>query len=365
MSSIYLRQGGALVALEEREYEAEAVLQQLLADHPELLTDDAGKLLLIRREAPLIHRAEQLGAGWLDHLFLDEEGIPTLVEVKRSSDARVRREVVGQMLDYAANAAACWRDDTLRSWFEETCGSDDPMEALQEAFPALQDADEYWSSVRTNLTAGRLRLVFVADAIPSNLRRIVEFLNGQMQQAEVLAIEVRQYADAAGRVQTLVPRVLGKTEAAQGAKGRRSGPRWTRETILAALGERCGDAAVVSAEAIFAWADARSLTHWFGSGTKDGSYQAGVQTPGSYLWPFALYTYGRVEIHFAYMARRAPFDDVRLREQLRERLTEIDGVEISDEQLELRPSIDLDLLTLPAARERFLAAMDWAFDQVR
>ena len=28
---------------------------------------------------------------------------PTLVEVKRSSDTRIRREVVGQMLDYAAN----------------------------------------------------------------------------------------------------------------------------------------------------------------------------------------------------------------------------------------------------------------------
>jgi hypothetical protein len=41
-------------------------------------------------------------ARWsLDHLFLD---VPTLVEVKRSTDTRVRREVVGQMLDYAAYA---------------------------------------------------------------------------------------------------------------------------------------------------------------------------------------------------------------------------------------------------------------------
>ena len=30
--------------------------------------------------------------------------MPTLVEVKRSSDTRIRREVVGQMLHYAANA---------------------------------------------------------------------------------------------------------------------------------------------------------------------------------------------------------------------------------------------------------------------
>src|SRR4051794_12230288 len=35
----------------------------------------------------------------LDHLFVDQEGVPTLVEVKRSSDTRARREVVAQMLD--------------------------------------------------------------------------------------------------------------------------------------------------------------------------------------------------------------------------------------------------------------------------
>ena len=42
------------------------------------------------------------GDRWsLDHLFIDQDGVPTLVEVKRSTDRRIRREVVGQMLDYA------------------------------------------------------------------------------------------------------------------------------------------------------------------------------------------------------------------------------------------------------------------------
>jgi hypothetical protein len=40
--------------------------------------------------------------------FVDQDAVPTFVEVKRSSDTRLRREVVGQMLDYAANASAHW-----------------------------------------------------------------------------------------------------------------------------------------------------------------------------------------------------------------------------------------------------------------
>lgn len=57
----------------------------------------------------------------LDHLYLDAAGVPTLVEVKRSSDTRARREGIAQMLDYAANATAFWKVDLVQAWFETEC----------------------------------------------------------------------------------------------------------------------------------------------------------------------------------------------------------------------------------------------------
>ena len=64
--------------------------------------------------------SEEDGAGrWsVGHLFLDQDSIPTIVEVKRSTDTRIRREVVGQMLAYAANAVVHWPVDRLRAEFE-------------------------------------------------------------------------------------------------------------------------------------------------------------------------------------------------------------------------------------------------------
>src|SRR5688572_18045462 len=61
--------------------------------------------LLITREAGIALVSDDGGGSrWsLDHLFVDQDGIPTLVEVKRASDTRGRREVVAQMLDYAAS----------------------------------------------------------------------------------------------------------------------------------------------------------------------------------------------------------------------------------------------------------------------
>jgi hypothetical protein len=66
------------------------------------------KWLLVSREAALPSEENGSDRWSVDHLFLDQDAVPTLVEVKRSSDTRIRREVVGQMLDYAANAVVYW-----------------------------------------------------------------------------------------------------------------------------------------------------------------------------------------------------------------------------------------------------------------
>lgn len=124
------------------------------------------------------------------------------------------------MLDYAANATAFWKVELLRAWFDAECerrGSDSAP-ALEAAF-GVTDPSTYWARVQTNLAADRIRLVFVADEIAPELRSIVEFLNRQMSETEVLAIEVKQYVDADGERQTIVPRVVGRTEAARAAKG--------------------------------------------------------------------------------------------------------------------------------------------------
>ena len=108
---IFLRVGSDLLAMIETSYETEDVLQRALAEHPEVIAGstttggDAGRLLLIRREMGVPGTSEGANVWSLDHLFLDGEGVPVVVEVKRSSDTRIRREVVGQMLDYAANGA--------------------------------------------------------------------------------------------------------------------------------------------------------------------------------------------------------------------------------------------------------------------
>jgi hypothetical protein len=222
-------------------YDSEAILQDLLARYPDLLAgsemgmDRPRQWLLVKREMGV---PDDLGAAdrWsIDHLFLDQDAVPTLVEVKRSTDTRIRREVVGQMLDYAANAWQFWAVDVLRQEIQQRCDGDGGSAIAELLTSQLgiedPDVDEFFAQVKTNLSAGRIRMVFVADVIPVELRRIVEFLNGQLRLAQVFAVEVRQYVG--GGHQTLVPRLIGATAAADDAKGR-AGPMPSIDDVFSA-----------------------------------------------------------------------------------------------------------------------------------
>src|SRR5579875_3230538 len=103
-----------LISMQPANFAAEADFQRLLADFPSLLSGDQidasspRRWLLISREKSIPSEDGGSDRWALDHLFVDQDGVPTLVEVKRQSDTRLRREVVGQMLDYAANAVVYW-----------------------------------------------------------------------------------------------------------------------------------------------------------------------------------------------------------------------------------------------------------------
>jgi hypothetical protein len=135
--AIYLADtAGKLTPMMGELYEDEGKLQKLIAVNPYLLGGDEidpeneRRWLLIRREMTINDAHTGSGRWAVDHLFLDQDGIPTFVEVKRASDTRVRREVVGQMLDYAANAAVY----LLAHHIREALGTPgtDPDKAVEE-----------------------------------------------------------------------------------------------------------------------------------------------------------------------------------------------------------------------------------------
>lgn len=228
---------GNLVRMNENAYDSEDILQALLEKYPSLLPGEQidpvnpRKWLLISREMSIPDELESNGRWSVDHLFLDQDGIPTLIEVKRSSDTRIRREVIGQLLEYAANAVIYWSADKIRAIFEASCESknENPENLLANHFAEELDYEEYWQKVRTNLQLGKVRLMFLADEIPLELKRVIEFLNEQMNPAEVLGVEIKQYVS--GKHKTLVPGLIGQTSKIQQKKSN-PGEKTLKERVI-------------------------------------------------------------------------------------------------------------------------------------
>ena len=359
-----------LIEMTEQTYESEKLLQTWLAQYPALLVGnqidakDPKRFLLIEQECGV--PAKEAGADrWsIDHLFIDQDAIPTIVEVKRSSDTRIRREVVGQMLDYAANATEHWRVDHMRERFAANCQRRgvDATRKLKEFLGDNVDPEDFWERANRNLQDRKLRLLFIADVIPTELQRIVEFLNEQMNHTEVLAIEIKQFVGQQG-LRSLVPRVIGQTSKAQIVKGTQRRTTTNEDEFFTNLSQRAPEAAQV-ARKILDWAVDKGLPiKWRGSSFVPVVNYGGPSTHNP-ITVVGGKKNPRVGLKFGRMRNRQKFS-VTQRQELLRLLNEIPGVNLPNDSIEKFPSIPLMTLSQEGSLEKFLAAIEWSNDQVR
>jgi hypothetical protein len=281
--------------------------------------------------------------------------------------------VVGQLLDYAANAVVYWPVESIRSVFEVACESraDNPVQLVAdlvgatsgEAQLAEQAVEKFWELVKTNLKAGRIRLVFVADEIPVELKRIVEFLNEQMDPAEVLAVEVKQYVGQG--VRALVPRVIGQTAQALQSKSSPGTPgrQWDESTLLEDLARKNGSKQSDVARQIIAWARRLGLKEQWGQGKQTGTFTPILLHAGARHKPFSIWSDGYVLVNFQF--HLPPAHGLAVKTGLLERLNRIPEVSIGSEAFSKLPPVWLSALVDPQSLSLFFESIEWWFGEIR
>ena len=368
---IYLiKDEDVFVTMTEQQYDSEDLLQGLLERYPLLLAGDQinseapRQWLPLTREQGVSDSKDGSDRWYVDNLFLDQDGVLTIVEVKRSSDTRLRREVVGQILDYAANAVVYWTIDSIRSKFEERCRDlgVDPDQELVEKLDR-SEAQEFWQDVSANLEAGKIRMLFVADYIPAELQRIVEFLNDQMKDAEMLAIEIKQYVGEGHK--TLVPRVVGQTAKSQVVKG---GPRqkrkWDEQSFFQGLTARSSSDDALIARKVFEWVASHGFNIRWGEGARDGSFIVSVVQNGVTYITITIWTSGVIEIGFQWLRSKPPFDQESKRLDLQAKLNEIPSIDLPNDAINRRPSFPLAALKDETALNQFFTVLKWIVEEI-
>jgi hypothetical protein len=375
---IYLIQDDdRLVEMMEQPYDSEDQLQDLLVTYPNLIAGDQidratpRRWLLISREVTVASDEETAVQWSLDHLFIDQDAIPTLVDVRRTPNADIRQKVLGQSIDYAANALVYWPIDSIIALFEANCRDRgrDPEQIFEDFLGTDAHEDQFWQKVKTNLQAGKVRLVFVADEISAEMRRVVEFLNEQMDPVEVLALEIKQYVSEDG-LKTLVPRVIGQTAEAQQKKSSatRERRRWDESSFFAEIKARRGAEEAQMAKAIYVWVknQAPEMDIQWGTGDTYGGFAAHLYRKGKK--PYQLFTVniaGKMEISAHNYGSQPPFSSEENWLELRNKLSSI-GLSLPTEPGERRsPSLALFTLQDESALKQVMETFDWVIQEIK
>jgi len=359
---IFLIQGEKkLLELTEQEYKSENLLQELLADYPKILAGDQidhenpRRWLLIDREVGISKDANSPPVWSLDHLFIDQDSIPTLVETKKSENREIRRQIVGQMLDYAANAVKFWHIKDIQESYENQCAINhkEPVKNLHDTLEIDTDYDIFWQNVNSNLENRKIRMLFVSDTIPLELQSITEFLNDNTKdEIEILCIEVKQYVGE--NVKLLVPRVIGLTAKAVLERETTTPRLWDTESFLLELGNRLGISDKNIMERIFNLMNEKEINFKFGKGRKIGTCNKIVLDNEIVPSPFNFQTDGLIYVQFDRLKEFPYYSDINKRKELMELLNQIPGIRIKEENIEVWQSFAISVLKEEKNMSKFL-----------
>lgn len=287
-------------------------LQCLLESNFDLLPgdqiepDEPCRWLLIRREMPVPHPSTGLDHWNIDFLFVDQNATPTFVECKRFLDTRARREVVGQVLEYAANGQHHWSGAVLRAHAENTAKKDNTT--LENCLAQLHSErangpSEFFEEAERRLKSGEIRIVFFMEQAPVELKRLVEYLNAQMTTVDVLLVEARQYVGGGARI--VVPTLFGFTERIREVKRAvaNSGEKqpiasnW-EEFATNATARGVPTTTVRAMRQVYDAALTQGAVIAWGRGTATGSFSPKWPTISAKGALFSVYSDGRLELHF-------------------------------------------------------------------
>jgi hypothetical protein len=208
--------GGEWKSIEETGYELEADLQALLNEDPDSLIPRDKTV-----DRSVVYAREVLTtSGRTDLVGIGSSGSLTIMECKLARNPQVKREVVGQVLDYAA---ALWMTelDDLIDRFRSKSGND-PFVVLRESYPASAepfDETACRTEVQRRLGAGDFTLAIAVDRVDDDLKRIVQFVNSRPTiggSIRLVALSYPRFSD--GTIEILVPEAFGD-EIPQGAPG--------------------------------------------------------------------------------------------------------------------------------------------------
>jgi hypothetical protein len=194
------------ISLPSEGYSGEVHLQEILFRDPDIVpVEDISSDTELSPIKLMLKEVGLPGSGATDLVGIDKNGNIYIIETKLARNPEVRRQVIGQILEYAAflnEKGLDWLDDVVKK---------QKNVSISEYFDKLNDPDwdkeSFEQNLRDNLDSGTFKLFIAVDEMNPDLQRIINYMENVLSM-EIYALELRYFKDKDG-MEILVPNVHG------------------------------------------------------------------------------------------------------------------------------------------------------------
>ncbi len=356
-------------ALEEG-FASEEELQTFLKEHPDLMPLEeielsAPGLLCIGWEVGLASGAE-------DILYVDQNGLLTVVETKLRKNPEARREVVGQILEYAAQMSA-WSSADVERQAEKFFASPESTEqyrdcTLEKALQLFLESselpldfsyDDFLQQVQTNIERGHFRLVIAIDEPPEPLLKTVEFVNRFSERFDLYLIQLKRFHDLVRDQNIFVPALFGKVGASRPRRPRES---WDESRFMEHLTTTADAGTIDYVTDVYKRFKELTDEPYWGSGATVGSFNLLLVTHDVRLNAAQITSRGDLYVNFGSMTDKAPN---HLINTLADDLKSIRGITLPSDLPNKYPPVPKAVLKDSARRNKVLEAIRRFAERVR
>ncbi len=194
-SPVIVDRNGKTISPEIKPIPSEKWLQQFLPTCPDALPvadidSNYSDLTYVCNEASI--KTSKKGTGHVDLIFISKSGRLVLVETKLHRNPESCREVLGQLLDYAANIRASGWD---YSSINDLYGKSDLYADMKKRFKDLPDENTFIQNVNSYIKHAEFLMLIVGDTIRPTVENIAAFVNSPIDMKYKLALcEIKTYA---------------------------------------------------------------------------------------------------------------------------------------------------------------------------
>ena len=150
-------------------------------------------------------------AGPIDNLLITPSGLPIIVECKLWRNPEGRREVVGQILDYAKELSRWSSSDLQREVAKRTNLPGNPLLTLLKEAGHEVDEIAFNDALTSNLRRGRFLLLIVGDGIREGVEAIATYLQEHLGLHFSLGLVEMPIFHLPDGSHLVTPRVLART----------------------------------------------------------------------------------------------------------------------------------------------------------